>query len=73
MRITEAVAAMVSGMLDQDPSSQTLDVLRRGTVLTGGGALRADITCPLTARLQAPLQTVPAPHTSAVRGAAHHH
>ncbi|MGC0406311.1 rod shape-determining protein MreB [Streptomyces sp. SAI-126] len=69
-RITEAVVAMVSAMLDQDRTSQTRDALRHGPLLAGGGALRADITRPLDGRLQAPVQPVLAPHTAAVRGAA---
>ncbi|GAA2332970.1 rod shape-determining protein [Streptomyces kunmingensis] len=69
-RITEAVVTMVTGMLDQDHTSQTLDALRRGVLLAGGGALRPDITYHLTDRLRAPVQPVPAPHTAAVRGAA---
>jgi rod shape-determining protein MreB len=68
--ITDAVVAMVTGMLDQDRASQTLDALRRGPLLAGGGALRPDITCRLADRLQAPLHPVLAPHTAAVRGAA---
>ncbi|MFF7073973.1 rod shape-determining protein [Streptomyces pseudovenezuelae] len=69
-RITDAVVAMVTGMLDQDHTSQTLDALRRGALLAGGGALRPDITYALTGRLHAPVRPVPAPHTAAVRGAA---
>ncbi|MFI0237867.1 rod shape-determining protein [Streptomyces sp. NPDC016845] len=69
-RITEAVAAMVTGMLDEDRTSQTSDALRRGVLVAGGGALRPDITWHLTGRLQAPVHLVPAPHTAAVRGAA---
>ncbi|MEU0413146.1 hypothetical protein ABZ307_35765 [Streptomyces griseorubiginosus] len=69
-RITEAVVAMVTGMLDQDRTTQTFDALRRGGLLAGGGALRADITRPLAKRLRAPVQHVRAPHTAAVRGAA---
>jgi rod shape-determining protein MreB len=69
-RIIDAVAVMVSGMLDQDHTSQTLDALRRGPLLAGGGALEPDITGHLTDRLQASLHPVLAPHTAAVRGAA---
>ncbi|MER6133735.1 hypothetical protein [Streptomyces sp. NPDC001815] len=69
-QITEAVVAMVTAMLDQDHTSQTLDALRRGALLAGGGALRPDIAYRLTGRLHAPVQPVPAPHTAAVRGAA---
>ncbi|MDH6573053.1 rod shape-determining protein MreB [Streptomyces sp. SAI-117] len=69
-RIIDAVAVMVSGMLDQDHTSQTLDALRRGPLLASGGALEPDITGHLTDRLQASLHPVLAPHTAAVRGAA---
>lgn len=69
-RITEAVIAMVTAMLVQDHTSQTLDALQRGVLLAGGGALRVDLTHALTEQLQAPVQPVPAPHTAAVRGAA---
>ncbi|USQ85722.1 rod shape-determining protein [Streptomyces phaeoluteigriseus] len=69
-RISEAVVAMVTTMLDQDPTTQTLDALQRGALLAGGGALRPDITYRLTGQLHAPVQPVPAPHTAAVRGAA---
>ncbi|MFF7281084.1 hypothetical protein [Streptomyces griseorubiginosus] len=69
-RIAEAVVAMVTAMLDEDRTLQTLGALRRGALLAGGGALRADITRPLAERLQAPVQHVRAPHTAGVRGAA---
>ncbi|MEU5045828.1 hypothetical protein [Streptomyces griseorubiginosus] len=69
-RIAEAVVAMVTGMLDQDRTPHTLRALRRGPLLAGGGALRADITRPLGEGLWAPVQPVRAPHTAAVRGAA---
>jgi hypothetical protein len=35
---------MVTAMLDQDHTSQTLDALQRGVLPAGGGALRPDIT-----------------------------
>ncbi|MEW2048808.1 hypothetical protein [Streptomyces sp. NPDC005476] len=69
-RITEAVAAMVTAMLEQDHTRRTRDALRRGALLAGGGALRPDIVHRLTDRLDAPVRPVPAPHTAAVRGAA---
>nr|WP_240657598.1 rod shape-determining protein [Streptomyces populi] len=69
-RITEAVVAMVTAMLDQDHTSQTFDALQRGALLAGGGALRPDITYPLAGLLHAPVRPVRAPHTAAVRGAA---
>ncbi|WP_430379549.1 hypothetical protein [Streptomyces sp. B1-3] len=69
-RITDAVVAMVTGMLDQDHTPHTLHALCRGTLLAGGGALRADLTGPLGEGLRAPVRPVRAPHTAAVRGAA---
>ncbi|WP_327714142.1 rod shape-determining protein [Streptomyces sp. NBC_00490] len=69
-QIADAVVEMVTAMLDQDRTSQTLDALQRGALLAGGGALRPDLTNRLTSRLPAPVQPVPAPHTAAVRGAA---
>ncbi|MFD0008166.1 hypothetical protein ACFVJ4_38030 [Streptomyces sp. NPDC127178] len=69
-QITDAVTAMVTTMLEEDHTTQTLDALQRGVLLAGGGALRPDITYPLTARLHAPIKPVAAPHTAAVRGAA---
>ncbi|TRO56546.1 rod shape-determining protein [Streptomyces sp. IB201691-2A2] len=69
-QIADAVVEMVTTMLEQDHTSQTLDALQRGALLAGGGALRPDITYRLTNRLHAPVAPVPAPHTAAVRGAA---
>ncbi|MEU6389542.1 hypothetical protein [Streptomyces sp. NPDC046939] len=68
--LVEAVATMVSGMLDEDHTFQTRDAVERGALLAGGGALRPDIAWHLTGRLRAPVRLVPAPHTAAVRGAA---
>ncbi|MEV0976235.1 hypothetical protein [Streptomyces sp. NPDC049915] len=68
--LAEAAARMLTAMLRQDRTSLSLDALRRGTLLAGGGALRPEVTDHLTARLHAPLRVVPAPHTAAVRGAA---
>ncbi|MFF7548564.1 rod shape-determining protein [Streptomyces canus] len=69
-QITDAVVAMVTAMLDQDHTSQTLDALQRGVLLAGGGALRPGMADHLSRRLRAPVRSVPAPHTAAVRGAA---
>ena len=66
-QITDAVVSMVTTMLRQDRSSLTLDALRRGVLLAGGGALRPEITYGLSGRLHAPAKPVPAPHTAAVR------
>ncbi len=69
-QIAEAVASMLTAMLRQDRTSLTVDALQRGILLAGGGALRPEITYHLTGRLHTPLRVAPAPHTSAVRGAA---
>ncbi|MFE7033143.1 hypothetical protein ACFU9Y_22765 [Streptomyces sp. NPDC057621] len=68
--IADAIVAMVTTMLEQDRTPETLDALQRGVLLAGGGALRPDITYRLSGRLHAPARPVPAPHTAAVRGAA---
>ncbi|WP_432058018.1 hypothetical protein [Streptomyces sp. bgisy022] len=78
-RITDAVVEMVTAMLRQDRTSTTRTALRRGVLLSGGGALRPDVTHGLPGRLGCPVQPVTSPHTAAVRGAAgllaaeHHH
>ncbi|MER5603474.1 rod shape-determining protein [Streptomyces sp. NPDC002265] len=68
-RIVDAAVAMITTMLEQDRTTQTLDALRRGVLLAGGGALRPDIVYRLSGQLHAPVTPVPAPHTAAVRGA----
>ncbi|MGW6296886.1 hypothetical protein ACWGAD_29815, partial [Streptomyces sp. NPDC055058] len=78
-RITDAVVEMVTAMLRQDRTSVTRTALRRGVLLSGGGALRPEVTHSLPGRLGCPVQPVTSPHTAAVRGAAgllaaeHHH
>ncbi|WP_224298681.1 rod shape-determining protein [Streptomyces olivaceus] len=69
-RIGEALADMTTSMLRQDRTSLAVDALSRGPLLSGGGALRPELTCRLADRLHAPVRAVPAPHTAAVRGAA---
>ncbi|MCS0600096.1 rod shape-determining protein [Streptomyces sp. LP11] len=64
------VTAMVAAMLREDRSPRTADALARGILLAGGGALHPGLVRPIVGGLQAPLRTVPAPHTAAVRGAA---
>ncbi|MEW1921998.1 rod shape-determining protein [Streptomyces sp. NPDC088360] len=68
--LTDCVVAMVTAMLGQDRSSRTLEALRRGALLAGGGALLPEVSRGLAEQLHAPVQPVPAPHTAAVRGAA---
>ncbi|MFE7835881.1 rod shape-determining protein [Streptomyces sp. NPDC057474] len=69
-QITDAIAAMVTAMLEQDHTSRTYDALQRGVLLAGGGALRPDIAPRLAKLLRVPVKPVPTPHTAAVRGAA---
>lgn len=67
--LTTSVGDMVTDLLRQDCGPQVVDALHRGPLLTGGGALRPAITYRIAKRLAAPVRTVPAPHTAAVRGA----
>lgn len=69
-RLVDAVVAMVTSMLEQDPTSHALDALHRGVLLAGGGALCPGVTYRLAGRLDTRVTAVPAPHTAAVRGAA---
>ncbi|MFG2811028.1 rod shape-determining protein [Streptomyces massasporeus] len=69
-QLAEAVVAMLTAMRRHDRTSLTAEALPRGLLLAGGGALRPDLTHPLSTLLKAPLRIVPAPHTAAVRGAA---
>ncbi|MEV5440529.1 hypothetical protein AB0K80_31665 [Streptomyces sp. NPDC052682] len=69
-QIAGTVAEMLAQMLRQDRTPVTAGALHRGVLLAGGGALRPEITRPLTGRLHAPPRVVPAPQTAAVRGAA---
>ncbi|WP_448318992.1 rod shape-determining protein, partial [Streptomyces sp. CO7] len=68
--IVDAVTRMMTETIRQDGASLMPGALARGVLLAGGGALRPEITYRLAARLHAPLDVVPAPHTAAVRGAA---
>ncbi len=68
--LSGAITAMVTSMLRQDRTAQTATALKRGALLAGGGALRPDLAPRLVAGLRAPLTTVRAPHTAALRGAA---
>lgn len=69
-RLTDMVVDMITAMLRQDRTARTRVALRRGVLLSGGGALRPDITHALPARLSCPVRPVTSPHTAAVRGAA---
>ncbi|TDO66441.1 rod shape-determining protein MreB [Kribbella sp. VKM Ac-2571] len=66
--VQDIVESMVQLMGDCGP--QMVDALDRGVLLTGGGALRPQITYQLSTQLGATVQPAPAPHAAAVRGAA---
>ncbi|MDT0380976.1 rod shape-determining protein [Streptomyces sp. DSM 42041] len=66
----EAVAKMVKQVLRHDHTGLSLDAVRRGLLLAGGGALRPECVHAIAARLKASVQPVAAPHTAALRGAA---
>ncbi|MBP2350992.1 rod shape-determining protein MreB [Kribbella aluminosa] len=68
--IVEVVGEALLELLRGDSGAQVVDALDRGVLLTGGGALRPEITYKLGQRLGAPVTPAPAPHTAAVRGAA---
>ncbi|HZX04163.1 rod shape-determining protein [Kribbella sp.] len=68
--IVEVVGEAVLELLHGDCGAQVVDALDRGVLLTGGGALRPELTYKLGHRLGAPVAPAPAPHTAAVRGAA---
>ncbi|RII09346.1 MreB/Mbl protein [Streptomyces sp. YIM 130001] len=66
----DSVAAVVVGMLRDDPHGNMLRALRRGPLLAGGGALRPDVSGLLSRELDVPVLPVESPHTAALRGAA---
>ena len=77
--LVQSIVAVVTDLLHLDCGGLVVDALDRGPLLTGGGALRPEITYGLAKQLLAPVRPAPAPHTAAVRGAglamvaAHHH
>jgi rod shape-determining protein MreB len=77
--LVQSIVAVVTDLLRLDCGAQVVDALDRGPLLTGGGALRPEITYRLAKQLLAPVRPAPAPHSAAVRGAAlalvaaHHH
>lgn len=68
--LVRAAAGMVTDLFRADRTPLSAEALRRGVLLTGGGALRPGIARGLAARLRAPVRVAPSPHTAAVRGAA---
>jgi rod shape-determining protein MreB len=67
--LVQSIGAAVTDLLRLDCGGQVVDALDRGTLLTGGGALRPEITYRLGQRLRAPVRPAPAPQFAAVRGA----
>ncbi|GAA1152726.1 hypothetical protein GCM10009630_58930 [Kribbella jejuensis] len=68
--VVDVVGEAMLELLQGPCGSQVVDALDRGVLLTGGGALRPEITYKLGRRLGAVVRPAPAPHTAAVRGAA---
>lgn len=67
--LVQSIVAVVTDLLRHDVGPQVVDALDRGPLLTGGGALRPEITYRLAKRLLAPVQPAAAPQFAAVRGA----
>jgi rod shape-determining protein MreB len=67
--LVRAISAATIQMLDDDCGPQVVDALDRGILLTGGGALRPELTYKLARQLGAKVRPAPAPITAAVRGA----
>lgn len=68
--LVDAAAGMVTDMFRAERTPRSAAALRRGVLLTGGGALRPETAHALAARLRAPVRAAPSPHTAVVRGAA---
>ncbi|MFF2012100.1 rod shape-determining protein [Streptomyces sp. NPDC058195] len=67
--VVRTVLDMILGMWQQDRHGAVLGALRKGPLLTGGGAARPDITDRITASLGAPVRLADDPATAVVRGA----
>ncbi|MFI6411658.1 rod shape-determining protein [Streptomyces sp. NPDC050585] len=68
--LVDAATGMVTDMFRTERTPLSAAALRRGVLLTGGGALRPETARALAERLRAPVRAVPSPHTATVRGAA---
>jgi rod shape-determining protein MreB len=68
-QLVQEIAESTIQLMRGDCGPQIVDALDRGVLLTGGGALRPEVTYKLTRQLGATVQPAPAPHTAAVRGA----
>lgn len=64
------VLGMIASMWRDDRHGAVRGALRRGPVLTGGGALRSDLTGRIAGSLGVPVRVDPDPATAVVRGAA---
>ncbi|GAA3387292.1 rod shape-determining protein MreC [Streptomyces roseoviridis] len=67
--VVHAAADMVTDLWRSDRTGAVRGALRRGVLVTGGGALRLDLTSRLALRLDARLRLANHPATSTVRGA----
>ncbi|MGW0119949.1 rod shape-determining protein [Streptomyces sp. NPDC003327] len=68
-RIAGTAADLVSDLWRQDRTGDVRGALRRGILVTGGGALRLDVTSRLAHILRARVRLANDPATSVVRGA----
>lgn len=68
--LVRSVLDMITSMWREDQHGAVRGALRRGPVLTGGGALRHDVTDLIAGCLGAPVRIAPDPSTAVVRGAA---
>ncbi|MFF3830426.1 rod shape-determining protein [Streptomyces sp. NPDC002455] len=68
--LARSVLDMITSMWHEDQHGAVRGALRRGPVLTGGGAFRRDVTDLIASCLGAPVRVVPDPSTAVVRGAA---
>lgn len=68
--VVRNVVDMVTSMWREDRHGAVRGALRRGPLLTGGGALRSDVTGRIAAHLGVPVRVDSDPATAVVRGAA---
>ncbi|MEU4392139.1 rod shape-determining protein [Kribbella sp. NPDC023855] len=67
--LVESIVGAVTDLLRLDCGVQVVDALDRGVLLTGGGALRPEITYRLSKQLHASVRPAAAPQVAALRGA----
>ncbi|MEU2671074.1 rod shape-determining protein [Streptomyces sp. NPDC007164] len=67
--VVRTVLDMITEMWKQDRHGAVLGALRKGPLLTGGGAARTDITDRIAVRLGVPVRPADDPATAVVRGA----